>query len=187
MKSGKSFFEKNEMKKYRYRAPIWRMLSSLYTLLILIILYMILKPVVSSWTILPFLIVLAALLFIFFVWEFYVTRFKPRYIIKEEDKVIIPRLLSDNDIVFYERITRLEIWDLRTNASRVLSIFFEGKYDVRLFIEYTRTRYGKSREAQIWASWFEHREDFYEVYNAIKDKVNSDSCKIVPPPFAIPN
>ena len=106
------------------------------------------------------------------VYTFLTTHFKPRYVIVDEDKIIIPKIysFSDNDVFSYERITHLQIVERHS------------RYSTTVWID---IKYGKFRKAKIEKSLLESEAVFLEIYNAVKEKVNPDSCNVPPPRFRL--
>ena len=180
MKSGKSFFEKNEMKKYRYKTGIIRMiwLIGLSFFALWIISGYVLDG--SSTTRIYWFLVLGVIyvpIAIRFIYIFLTTHLKPRYIVVDEEKISIPEIprifgFSYGHKFSYERITHLGIVEKWTGITNPRSIW--------IYIES-----GKHRKAKIFKSMLESEAVFLEIYNAVKEKVNPDSCHLPPPHFRL--
>jgi hypothetical protein len=163
------------MTKHRYKSRIINILGFIGLLLfaILFIRGYILDASFSSriyWFLaLGIIIVLAT---IGLAYPFLTTHLKRRYVVINEDKISIPDdfSFSYDHVFFYERITHLQI------------IERYARYSTRVWID---IQYGKFRKAKIEKSLLESEAVFLEIYNAIKDKVNPDTCHMPPPRFRI--
>ena len=140
-------------------------------LLLLVLLYI--RYVVDGNSWFPILlVVILAVATIAFTYTVLTTHLKRRYIVVDEDKISIPEEWSFSyDHVFsYERITHLEVVEKWSRHHTTVWIYIES---------------GKHRKAKIFTSMLESEAVFLEIYNAVKDKVNPDSCNVPPPRFRL--
>ena len=121
---------------------------------------------------LVFLGVLVVPTMIHHAYIFLTTNLKPRYVVVDEDKITIPEIhsFSDDHKFSYARITHLEIVEQFARFENIVWIYIES---------------GKHRKAKIFKSMLESEAVFLEIYNAVKEKVNTDSCNVPPPRFRL--
>ena len=163
MKSGKSFFEKNEMKEYRYKAPADDIVMAGLCLIIPYYVFFVAWTDIdeTSTKIVVGIFASAFLLFaVQIIGAFIATSINVRKIILKEDRVLIPHIYSNTYTTFrFEKITQVES-EIRTGGR--LAYYSNTLIHIKS---------GEMMKVEIKRSHMESGAAFNELFDELRNRV----------------